>query len=167
MQFTRRTAQLLHEDHRATIEVIEGLDALIARFRRHLPDTSDPAIRRPLEAALGAVENEIGKHFAFEENELFVRLEAMGDVGIGAHLRSEHAALLPLGHSLADKARAALRDGFDEAGWNAFRNVAAQLVERMFAHIQKEEMALLPALEDILDAGDDAKIAAAYSESRN
>jgi hemerythrin-like domain-containing protein len=165
MSFSRRTAQLLHEDHQATVEVIEALDSLIARSRKAPPDTSDAKVRKALTGAGSAIEEEVSVHFAFEENELFTRLEAMGDVGIGMTLRGEHQALLPLGRKVADMARAALEDGFDDASWAAFRDTAGELIERMFAHIQKEEMALLPMLEEILDDEDDMALSELYSNA--
>jgi len=165
MSFTRRTAELLHEDHQATIIVIEALDQLIAKARRKAPDVADPQVRKTLLSASTAIEDEISNHFAFEEEELFTRLEDMGDVGIGAHLRSEHAALLPLGQEVASGAREALQSGFSDSSWPPFRNAAAELIERMFSHIQKEEMALLPALEDLLDAETDMELSSAYAAS--
>lgn len=163
MSFSRRTAQLLHEDHQATVAVIEALDELIARARKTPPDTSDPAVAKALTGATGAIEEEVSNHFTFEEEELFTRLEEMGDVGIGMVLRSEHQALLPLGRQVADMARAAVAGGFDATSWAAFRDTAGELIERMFAHIQKEEMALLPMLEEILDDEEDMTLAEAYS----
>ncbi|WP_370399416.1 hemerythrin domain-containing protein [Sulfitobacter sp. JB4-11] len=163
MSFTRRTAQLLHEDHQQTIVVIEALDQLIARARKKAPDTTDPTVRSTLEKATGAIEEEISDHFAFEENELFTRLEEMGDVSIGEHLRSEHRALLPLGEEVGRLAREALANGFTTESWTAFRNTTGELIERMFAHIQKEEMALLPTLEDLLDSDTDMELSTAYS----
>ena len=165
MSFTRRNAQLLHEDHQATVAVIEALDQLLANARKKAPDTTDPAVLKTLQAAGSAIEEEVSEHFAFEENELFTRLEDMGDVSIGAHLREEHRALLPLGKSVAEQARAAMENGFTGDSWTSFRTVAAELIERMFAHIQKEEMALLPLLEDLLDAESDMELATAYGEN--
>lgn len=164
MNFTRRTAQLLHEDHQATIVVIESLDQLIAKSRKKAPDVTDPAVLRTLKNATGAINEEISSHFAFEENELFTRLEEMGDLAIGEHLRSEHQALLPLGQQVDELARSAIENGFTNESWTKFRNVASELVERMFVHIQKEEMALLPALEDLLDDEADMELSTAYSE---
>lgn len=166
MSFSCRIAQLLHDDHQATVAVIEGLDSLIARSRKTAPDTSDARVRKALTGAGSAIEEEISTHFAFEENELFPRLEALGDVGIGTTLRGEHEALLPLGRKVADMARAALADGFDDAGWAAFRDTAGELIERMFAHIQKEEMALLPMLDEILDDEDDMSLSELYSNAQ-
>lgn len=165
MSFSRRTAQLLHEDHQETIAVVEALDDLIAKARKKAPDTSDPAVRKALSNSTGAIEEEVSNHFAFEEQELFTRLEDLGDVGIGEHLRSEHAVLLPLGQDVAKQARDALENGFTDASWTAFRTSAGELIERMFAHIQKEEMALLPMLEEILDDETDMELSTAYSDS--
>ncbi len=165
MSFSRRTAQLLHEDHQATVAVIEALDQLIAKARKKAPDVSDSTVQNTLRNAGSAIEEEISQHFAFEENELFTRLEEMGDIGIGEHLRLEHRALLPLGQMVADMSREALKNGFSSDSWTQFRNVAAELIERMLAHIQKEEMALLPALEDLLDAETDMELSTAYAES--
>ena len=165
MSYSRRTAQLLHEDHQATVAVIESLDELIARARKKAPDVGDPTIQKTLQNACGVIEEEISEHFAFEENELFTRLEEMGDVGIGEHLRAEHQALLPLGQMVAELSRGALANGFTDESWAKFRNVAGELIERMLAHIQKEEMALLPALEDLLDAETDMELSTAYAET--
>ena len=164
--FSRRVAQLLHDDHQETIRVIEGLDDLLARARRAIPDTADPRIRKALDEASGVIRDEVGRHFAFEEDALFPLLEEMGDVAIGAHLRAEHAALLPLGEEVARLAGAALEGGFTAEGWTRFRDAAAELVERMMMHVQKEEMALLPALDDLLDDAADMDLSTRYANDR-
>lgn len=166
MMFSRRTAQLLHEDHQATVAVIEGLDELLARTRKKAPDVRDIKVEKALKAASGTIQEEIDSHFAFEENELFTRLEEMGDVAIGEHLRGEHAALLPLGQQVAGMAREALEEGFTPESWTRFRAMAGELIERMLMHIQKEEMALLPALEELLDDDDDMELSSRYTNTR-
>jgi len=165
MTLARRTAELLHEDHQATLAVIESLEQLIARARRKTPDIADAGVKKTLTLAATAIEQEVSAHFTFEETELFTRLEEAGDIGIGTHLRDEHAAILPLGVEVAERARAALADGWSDQAWGEFRAVAGALVERMYAHIQKEEMALLPMLEDLLDPETDMALATAYSEN--
>lgn len=165
MNFNRRTAQLLHEDHQATIQVIEALDQMINRARKSAPDINDAKVSGALKAAATAISEEVSDHFAFEENELFTRLEELGDVGIGTHLREEHAAILPLGKEVARRAGKALDDGFTQAEWTEFRTMTGELIERMFAHIQKEEMALLPMLEEILDNETDMELSSNYANS--
>ncbi|MCP4182948.1 MAG: hemerythrin domain-containing protein [Hyphomicrobiales bacterium] len=165
MSFTCRTAQLLHEDHQATVGVIEDLDRIIARAKRSLPDINDPAVKATLTKAAASISDEVSRHFSFEEDELFTMLEEMGDAQIGAHLREEHAILLPLGNQVASLARAALSEGFSEIAWKEFRAKAVELIERMITHIQKEEMALLPVLEELLDPETDLALSTAYNES--
>lgn len=162
MQFSRRTAQLLHEDHRETLVMIEDLEALLARARRRPPDITDAATKKTLEKAATAIEQEVRGHFAFEENELFTRLADMGDADIGEHLRDEHHAILPVGEAVSSLARAALRDGFSEQSWPQFKSQTGELIERMLAHIQKEEMALLPMLDELLDPETDLELSENY-----
>ncbi|NOX41207.1 MAG: hemerythrin domain-containing protein [Alphaproteobacteria bacterium] len=165
MNFSSRTAQLLHEDHQATIQVVEALEQVIARAKRLAPDVQDSAVHRALDLAANAIEHEIKTHFTFEETELFTRLEEAGDVGIGQHLRSEHEAILPLGLRVAALAKSALAEGFSDANWPEFKSTSAELIERMYSHIQKEEMALLPMLDDLLDAETDMELAESYSNT--
>jgi len=165
MGFVRRTPQLLHEDHQRTIEVVEALDRMIARAGRGMPDARDSANRSTLEKTANTILAEISNHFSFEETELFTRLEAAGDVAISTHLRDEHEAILPLGLMVAELARSALDDGFSDAGWASFRSAAGEMTERMLTHIQKEEMALLPMLDDLLEPEEDMELSTAYADA--
>ena len=164
MNFDRRTPQLLHEDHQATIKVIETLEQILSRAKRSKPDVTDPSVKNALQTAASAIEDEISAHFTFEEEELFTRLADAGDGAIGAHLREEHQAILPLGIQMAALARAALDTGFSDTGWSEFRAVTGELIARMIPHIQKEEMALLPMLDDLLDPETDMELSSAYAE---
>lgn len=167
MEFSRRTAQLLHEDHANTITLIEKLEELIRRAGRQMPDTTDAGIRATLSKTAEMIEREIRGHFTFEEDELFTRLENAGDVGIGAHLREEHAALLPLGETVSRIAARALENGFTQDDWKIFRDRSGELIEMMFAHIQKEEMGLLPTLEDLLDPEEDMELSQSFETIHN
>jgi hemerythrin-like domain-containing protein len=158
-----RVCQALHEEHCATIALAERIAGLLERHRRDRPDAHDAATQRLLGEISGAMGEEIARHFDFEEAELFAHLAAAGDVAIGAHLTDEHEAMRPLGQELARLARIAAAGGFDEGGWQAFRRVGEELCNRMLEHVQKEEMVLLPLLEESLDAETDARLYEAYS----
>lgn len=166
MDFSRRVAQLLHEEHLATIVTIEALEGLIARTRRNIPDVKEDGVKRILRRATDTIELEVGNHFTFEENELFTRLADMGDVGIGEHLSEEHRAILPLAGQVAGLAREALNAGFNADSWAQFRTLGGELIERMLAHIQKEEMALLPMLEELLDPDTDMELSESYAQAQ-
>ena len=163
MSFSNRISQTLHEEHRATVALMERLEQLIARHRRgSLPDRGETSVQQLLSDLSTGVEAEVQRHFTFEEERLFTYLNAIGDVAIGAHLTEEHSAMRPLGIRLATLARDALAQGFDEARWDEFRRLGGELCERMLAHVQKEEMALLPLLEENMDSDTEMRLYEEY-----
>lgn len=165
MNFTNRVSQVLHEEHRATIALMEKLEQLIARHRKSVPEREDQLVTKLLSDLSTGVQSEVERHFDFEEKQLFPYLEAAGDEAIGAHLTSEHEAMRPLGLQLASLAREASSQGFDQAKWEQFRQIGLELCERMLGHVQKEEMALLPLLEEAMDAEAEARLYENYVES--
>jgi hemerythrin-like domain-containing protein len=164
MSFTNRISQTLHEEHRATVALMERLEQLLARGRRGAPDKADSSVARLLSDLSTGVEAEVERHFAFEEDHLFTFLEAIGDADIGAHLTSEHAAIRPLGGRVAELARGAMARGFAPAEWEEFTRLAQELSDRMLAHVQKEEMALLPVLEENMDPETESRLYQEYVE---
>jgi hemerythrin-like domain-containing protein len=120
---------------------------------------------RTLAGALARqVEQDIGRHFAFEESELFPRMTDAGDGDMAALLAEEHASIRAVADELLPLARAAEAGTLDAAGWDALARGALEIAERQVAHIQKESMALLPLLDDLLDENDDRELAFAYAE---
>ena len=165
MSSTNRISQTLHEEHCATIVLMERLEQLIARHRRGRPDIGDRAVAQLLSELAIGVTAEVQRHFDFEEHKLFAYLDAIGDNAIGAHLTEEHSVMRPLGVRLAQMARSAAVQGFDEPTWNEFCRVGGELCERMLAHIQKEEMALLPLFDENMDSDTDARLYQDYVEN--
>jgi hypothetical protein len=68
------------------------------------------------------------------------------------------AEILPL-------ARAAAAGTLDDRGYAELKRGALEMVERQVAHIQKETMALLPLLDDLLDEALDRELAFAYASA--
>jgi hemerythrin-like domain-containing protein len=165
MNFNNRISQVLHDEHRATIALMERLEQLMARHRGTAPNRDDRIVAQLLSDLSTGVQSEVERHFDFEERQLFPYLEAAGDDAIGAHLTSEHEAMRPLGLRLATLAREASAQGFDQAKWEEFRRVGLELCERMLAHVQKEEMALLPLLDEVMDADSEARLYENYVEN--
>jgi hemerythrin-like domain-containing protein len=137
----------------------------MARHRGTAPNRDDQIVAQLLSDLSTGVQSEVERHFDFEERQLFPYLEAAGDDAIGAHLTSEHEAMRPLGLRLATLAREASAQGFDQAKWEEFRRVGLELCERMLAHVQKEEMALLPLLDEVMDADSEARLYENYVEN--
>src|SRR5580704_12860004 len=97
MSFTNRISQTLHEEHRATIALMERLERLLASQRSSgVPDIGDRAVAQLLSDLSTGMEAEVGRHFDFEENRLFTHLNATGEAAIGAHLTDEHRAIRPI-----------------------------------------------------------------------
>lgn len=166
MSFTNGVSQALHEEHQATIALMERLEQFIARHRRYAtPDAGDPGAARLLSDLATSMENEVQRHFAFEEERLFTYLNTIGNEAIGAHLTEEHAVLRPIGARLARLAREAAATGFDAAKWAEFHQTGQEFGERLRAHVQKEEMALLPVIEESMDAETQAQFLKEYRET--
>lgn len=166
MTFANRISQVLHEEHRATVALMERLEQFLARQRGKPPAAADQTAARLLSDLSTGVEAEVQRHFDFEEQKLFSFLNAAGDSAIGAHLTSEHNAMRPLGKRLAELARSGAAGGFDRDGWEEFQRLGADLCERMLMHVQKEEMALLPLLDEMIDAETEVKLYDSYVENR-
>lgn len=163
--FTNRISQTLHDEHCATVALMERLEQLIARHRRGPPDAKDRNVSQLLRDLSTGVEAEVERHFTFEEAKLFGYLAEIGDNEISAHLTDEHNAMRPLGRRVASLARDGVAQGFDQDRWAEFCRLGQELCERMLAHIQKEEMALLPLLDEMLDSEADTRLYQDYAEN--
>jgi hemerythrin-like domain-containing protein len=166
MSYTNRISQTLHEEHAATVALMERLEQLLSRTRRGgPPDKADANAARLLSDLAAGLEAEVERHFAFEEDHIFKYLEGIGDASIGEHLTSEHAAIRPIGTCVTALARAAATNGFAPAEWEEFRRLAQELSDRMLTHVQKEEMALLPVIEENMDPETEARLYQEYVEN--
>jgi hemerythrin-like domain-containing protein len=160
MMFQRSTSRLLHDEHLVTIATLDAVERTLLS-RRDAPAPGDAEAARVIARLSRMSELEVNNHFDFEENHLFPILIERGDGGMTEVLSEEHEILRETGRELLDAARAGAA-GFTPESWRAYRRLCAEMVERMIGHIQKEEMALLPILEDVLDADLDAELAALH-----
>jgi len=166
MNFTNRVCQTLHDEHSATVALMERLERFIVGSRRsEPPNTGDSAVAKFLMDLSISIEGEVMRHFAFEEDRLFTYLDTIGDEAISAHLTDEHKVMRPVGLRLAGLSHQAAATGFDDAKWDEFRQVGQELCERLLAHVQKEEMALLPLIEENMDAATEARLSEEYLET--
>lgn len=167
MDFRRHVSRTLHDDHVATMAVLERLETLIGRHRPSQPPLQGGAdTARLLKDLIAALDTEIGPHFAFEEDSVFPLLAEAGDSEMGPHLLEEHQAILPLARRLVEIAKRARVNGFAAEPWAQFHAAGAELIERLASHVQKEEMGLLPALDDVLDEEADGRLALDFAARR-
>jgi hemerythrin-like domain-containing protein len=162
MNFQRQVSRALDDEHRTNLEFLGRVEQACARAPRSSADGSPDLVRLAASFAQ-QIGHDIARHFDFEERELFPLLEAAGEGDIAGLLGDEHRAIREVAAELLPLARAAAAGTLDAAGWDAFKRGAIELVERQVAHIQKETMALLPMLDDLLDEETDRSLAFAYA----
>ena len=155
MDFERQISRRLHEEHVATLELWARVEQTIGK--------RDAALEALLGRCAAALADEVARHFEFEEHELFPRLADAGEGDIAELLAEEHSVIRSAAAQFAELARQLRAGSVDAAGWQRLRTLALELAERLVAHVQKEEMSLLPALEDLLDEATDAELALAYA----
>lgn len=156
----RQTSIALHGDHVANLGLLGRVERTLARRAATAASDEFSDLMRALDRQ---VEQDVGRHFAFEERELFSRLQEAGEGDIAGLLREEHDAIRDLVGELRPLLAGAIAKSLDSAGWQSLREAALELIERQVSHIQKEEMALLPMLEDLLDDETDRSLAFAYA----
>jgi iron-sulfur cluster repair protein YtfE (RIC family) len=150
-----RIGAALHIEHMRTMEALDALDSLVAR--RHPPEPSEAA--EDLERIARGLDEDVTRHFAFEEAHLFPRLHEAGAGFMVDMLTGEHAEIRPLAESVRDTCRALAAGTVAASAWTAFQAEARDLIDRETFHIQKEEMGLLAALAQVLNAAEDADLA--------
>jgi hemerythrin-like domain-containing protein len=165
MTFRYRINQLMHDEHMAASAMLKDIETLLAGAGRDAPDAAQTDIAATLTHAADALEGEVKDHFDFEEAALFPLLAEHDEAEIGEHLTSDHRIIVPLAEQVIAGARKALAGSFSEDGWDAFRTAAADLVMNLSAHIDKEEMALLPMLEEVLDPETDMAFSERHGNS--
>jgi len=163
MQFDNAITRVFHDEHLQTIGLLDELDAALAKAgKRPPPAPLDEPMARLLNSVIAFVDSELQSHFQFEEESLFPLLAESGDEGIAELLTEEHESIRPVGREVAEMARQARVEGFQEADWQRFRQGSLELIERLTAHIQKEEMGLLPMLDSLIDADEDTTLNETY-----
>ena len=162
MNFSSKTSHTLHEEHRANLDLLGRAEQALARAPRG-EGARAPDLIKLIAALTRNLEQDIERHFGFEERELFPRMSEAGDGEIAMLLTEEHEAIRAVAEELLPLTRAAASGTLDGVGWDALKRGALEMVERQVAHIQKEEMALLPMLDDLLDDETDARLAFDYA----
>ena len=163
MMYSNRVSQKLHDEHMATLALLERLGRFVAT--KEAPKTVDIDTRTFLIDLAAAFDSEIWHHFAFEEKYLFEYLIESGDTELAQHLTTEHEQIRDIGGRTIAMARAAAISPFSPAAWREFGLLAQQLIDQLSAHVQKEEMALLPAIEDAMDAETEVRLLTEYVET--
>ena len=158
MQLRRQTSRTLHEEHVAVLALLERFGRALAPLESGPPAADEGAWGLLLTQLRSALQHEVTRHFALEEEQLFPRLRDHGEGELADLLLEEHATIRDVAHALLDLIpRAAQRD-LDAPTWRSFRVRGLELVERLGSHARMEEGALVPLVDEMLDEESDMEI---------
>jgi hemerythrin-like domain-containing protein len=155
------STRILHDDHMVTIALLTEVERVVLS-RQAAPVQNDDETARLIGRLCKALDGEISGHFDFEEVSIFPMLAEYGMTDLGDLLIEEHHVLRNVMNDIVAGAGAVSAKGFSPETWGAFRRLCGELVERLTSHIEKEERALIPELEDALTPEIDTELAARH-----
>jgi hemerythrin-like domain-containing protein len=161
MNFRCQVNHALDGEHRATLDLLARVEPAFARAPAPVPED----FARLASSLAHHIERDIGRHFDFEERELFPRLDDAGAGDLVGLLMEEHRAIRDVAAELLPLARAAAARPLQAGEHEAMKRTALELVERLRAHIDKETVALLPEVDGLLDDETDRELALVYAEA--
>jgi iron-sulfur cluster repair protein YtfE (RIC family) len=154
------SSRILHDDHMASIALLSEVERVVLP-RREVPAQNDETMRL-INRLCTALSGEVVGHFDFEEDTIFPMLAEYGMADLGELLVEEHHVLRSVMNETVATARASRDAGFSPETWATFRRLCGELIERLTSHIEKEERALVTALEDSLTPEIDTELAARH-----
>lgn len=154
------TGEILHQDHLRTLETMNTLEQRIMGPGKARPLAVDDADDQALVTTIIAMlDEDIDRHFAFEEQVLFPELAKKHVGEVTQALIQEHDAVRTLAAAFRDVAERARCETLDAEAWGEFRYAAMDLVPSVLFHIQKEEMTVIRQLRVLLPAEVDRDLA--------
>lgn len=164
MDFQRQTNKRLYEEHAATLQLLARVERIFTgRAGAYPPAAGDADWSAFARTLLLAIEVEVARHFEFEERDLFPLMEESGDGDLVGLLNEEHASIREVAAPLAGLLRQSLEGEQTPAQWQTMKTLALEFSERLASHAQKEDGALLPVLDQLLDEDTDRDLFGAYA----
>ena len=165
MELQCHITRRLHDEHEAVFSLNARVQrAFASAAADSLPDLAAPAWSTLLRDLHAALEFEIAGHFDIEERALFPLLIEAGAGDMVAILDDEHKVIRAIASPLIELLRKAGNAGLTATDWRSLRALGLELAERLEAHARKEEAAMLPALDTLLDPEQDRELIAAYAD---
>jgi len=158
MSLQRQISRKLHDEHVAIIDLLGRFARALARLGA-APPAADDATWRVLLAQIGtALEYEITRHFDLEETQLFPRLHARGEGQLAELLFEDHEMIRGVTRPLLGLVARAQAGELDAAGWRSLKTAGLELADRLGSHAQKEQGALVPLVDEMLDEATDQEL---------
>jgi len=163
MELRRQISRKLYEEHVAVIDLLGRFGRALERLGAGPPAADDPAWRVLLVQVGTALEYEITRHFDLEETQLFPRLHARGEGDLAELLYEDHVMIRGVTSPLLRLVARAQAGALDAAGWRSLKVAGLELVERLGSHAEKEQGALVPLVDEMLDEATDQELWTQYT----
>lgn len=156
--------RVLHEEHFWTLMLVNRLEERIAGSEADRPiDPNDAGDREQLDELISLLDD-TARHHAFEERLLFPLIRERCGNDVAKTLTEEHSAMGPMSKRLRTIAADILRSGVTAERWQAFRTAGQEFAAYVMLHLQKEELALVQKLGEMLDPETDHVLAERYGK---
>jgi hemerythrin-like domain-containing protein len=165
MELRRHTSRTLHAEHVAVLGLLDRFEKALKPLQSGPPGLDDAAWGPLLEQLQTALQHEVTRHFALEEDQLFPRLREHGEGELAELLLEEHAVIREVARTLLESMPRAARRELDALDWRTFRVRGLELVDRLGSHARMEEDALVPVVDEMLDEHTDMEIWNAHTAS--
>ena len=163
MDLQRQTSRKLYEEHVAVIDLLDRFARALGRVGAAPPAADDQEWRVLLPQVSTALQYEITRHFDLEETQLFPRLHERGEGDLAELLFEDHEVIREVARPLLGLVASAQAGALDAAGWRALKASGLELAERLSAHAEKEQGALVPLVDEMLDEATDMEIWTQYT----
>jgi hemerythrin-like domain-containing protein len=159
----RQISRRLHEEHVAIIDLLGRFGRALERPGASPPAADDASWRLLLAQVASALEHEVTRHFELEETQLFPRLHERGEGELAELLLEDHEAIREVARPLLPLVARAQASGLDAAGWRTLKALGLELVDRLGSHAAKEQGALVPLVDEMLDEATDEALWTSYT----
>ena len=151
MDFQRQISRKLYEEHIHVLGLLERFGLALGGLRAEPPAAGESGWSVLLPQLGGALQHEITRHFELEEKGLFPLLHERGEGELAELLLEEHVAIREVAGPLLGLVSRARLGELDAPGWRMLKAHGLELVERLSSHAQKEQGALVPLVDEMLD----------------
>lgn len=162
MSFSTHTCRRLHEEHAAVFDLCRRMEQAFSR-QADAPAANDSEWKSLLGKIKLAMEHEVWRHFNFEEKSLWPLLNESGDGDLAVLLDEEHEVIRDVAEALTSGIAQAQAGQLAPAAWQNLKTAALEFAERLVSHAQKEDLSLLPVLDNLLTPEQDNELFGAYA----
>jgi hemerythrin-like domain-containing protein len=160
--FNSHVCRRLYEEHAAVFDLCRRLEQSLAR-QATAPAGGDTEWTALLSKVEGAIEQEVWKHFEFEEKSLWPLLHDCGDGDLATLLDEEHGVIREAAAGLTSGIAMFRAGTLTQPEWLRMKTAGLEFCERLVSHAQKEDLSLLPALDNLLTPEQDNELFGAYA----